>query len=108
MKYAFYPGCVARGGAPELYDSALAVMERLGIEHVEVRSVEDASEVALEGELDGDLGGSLHAIDAALVEIPLLDDFLGVEQIDRDLDEDGARDTARGDLEGVIDGGRDG
>ena len=26
MKYAFYPGCVARGGAPELYDSALAVM----------------------------------------------------------------------------------
>ncbi len=36
MKYAFYPGCVARGGAPELYDSALAVMERLGIEHVEL------------------------------------------------------------------------
>ena len=36
MKYAFYPGCVARGGAPELYDSALAVMDRLGIEHVEL------------------------------------------------------------------------
>ena len=36
MKYAFYPGCVARGGAPELYDSALAVMERLGIEYVEL------------------------------------------------------------------------
>ena len=36
MKYAFYPGCVARGGAPELYDSALAVMEKLGIEHVEL------------------------------------------------------------------------
>ena len=36
MKYAFYPGCVARGGAPELYDSAFAVMERLGIEHVEL------------------------------------------------------------------------
>ena len=36
MKYAFYPGCVARGGAPELYDSALAVMDRLDIEHVEL------------------------------------------------------------------------
>ena len=36
MKYAFYPGCVARGGAPELYDSAIAVMERLGIEYVEL------------------------------------------------------------------------
>jgi succinate dehydrogenase / fumarate reductase cytochrome b subunit len=36
MKYAFYPGCVARGGAPELYESALAVMERLGIEHIEL------------------------------------------------------------------------
>lgn len=36
MKYAFYPGCVARGGAPELYDSAVAVMDKLGIEHVEL------------------------------------------------------------------------
>ena len=36
MKYAFYPGCVAKGGAPELYDSAVAVMERLGIETVEL------------------------------------------------------------------------
>ena len=36
MKYAFYPGCVARGGAPELYDSALAVMGRLDPEHDEL------------------------------------------------------------------------
>ncbi len=36
MKYAFYPGCVARGGAPELYESAIAVMQRLGIETVEL------------------------------------------------------------------------
>ena len=32
MKYAFYQGCVARGGAPELYDSAMAVMKKLDIE----------------------------------------------------------------------------
>ena len=30
-KYAFYPGCVARGGAPELYDSTMAVADKLGL-----------------------------------------------------------------------------
>ncbi len=28
--YAFYPGCVAKGGAPELYQSMVAVGEKLG------------------------------------------------------------------------------
>jgi len=32
MRYAFFPGCVSRGGCPELYPSALRVAERLGIE----------------------------------------------------------------------------
>lgn len=36
MKYAFYPGCVARGGAPELFDSAVAVMKKLGMEWEEL------------------------------------------------------------------------
>ncbi len=36
MKFAFYPGCVARGGTPELYDSAMAVMQRLGIQTQEL------------------------------------------------------------------------
>jgi len=36
VKYAFYPGCVAKGGTPELYDSAMAVTGRLGIELVEL------------------------------------------------------------------------
>lgn len=36
MKYAFYPGCVARGGTPELFTSAVAVMDRLGIEWEEL------------------------------------------------------------------------
>ena len=31
-KYAFYPGCVSRGGCPELYPSAMQVCNRLGIE----------------------------------------------------------------------------
>ena len=36
MKYAFYPGCVARGGTPELYDSTIAVAAKLGIELDEI------------------------------------------------------------------------
>ena len=36
MKYAFYPGCVAKGGTPELYDSTIAVAGRLGIELEEI------------------------------------------------------------------------
>ncbi|MBM31991.1 MAG: heterodisulfide reductase [Chloroflexi bacterium] len=35
-KYAFYPGCVARGGAPELYQSSLLVLDKLGIETIEL------------------------------------------------------------------------
>jgi succinate dehydrogenase / fumarate reductase cytochrome b subunit len=36
MKYAFYPGCVSRGGTPELYGSTIAVAEKLGIELEEI------------------------------------------------------------------------
>ncbi len=32
MKYAFFPGCVSRGGCPELYPAAVAVAEKLGLE----------------------------------------------------------------------------
>jgi succinate dehydrogenase / fumarate reductase cytochrome b subunit len=32
MKYAFYPGCVAKGGTPELYQAMTAVGEKLGLE----------------------------------------------------------------------------
>ena len=36
MKYAFWPGCVARGGAPELYTSTMLVLNKLGIETEEL------------------------------------------------------------------------
>ena len=32
MKYAFYPGCVSHGAAPELYAATIEVAGRLGIE----------------------------------------------------------------------------
>ena len=36
MKYAFFPGCVSQGGAPELYPAAQLVCQRLGIELAEI------------------------------------------------------------------------
>ena len=37
-KYAFWPGCVARGATPELYTSTLAVAEHLGMDLVELEA----------------------------------------------------------------------
>jgi succinate dehydrogenase / fumarate reductase cytochrome b subunit len=39
MKYAFYPGCVSRGGCPELYPSAVKVSAKLNIELDELKDV---------------------------------------------------------------------
>jgi len=38
VKYAFYPGCVSQGGAPELYPAAQMICQRLGIELEEIRA----------------------------------------------------------------------
>ena len=38
MKYALYPGCAAQGATPELYQSAMAVIGKLGIEVVELKA----------------------------------------------------------------------
>lgn len=39
MKYAFYPGCVSRGGCPELYPAAVKVAEKLDLELQELADV---------------------------------------------------------------------
>src|SRR5207253_7781983 len=36
MKYALYPGCAAKGATPELYQSTMAIIGRLGIEVTEL------------------------------------------------------------------------
>ena len=38
MKYAFWPGCVSRGAAPELYTATKAVAEHIGMELVELEA----------------------------------------------------------------------
>jgi succinate dehydrogenase / fumarate reductase cytochrome b subunit len=39
MKYAFYPGCVSKGGCPELFPSSVKVAEKLDIEIEEMKDV---------------------------------------------------------------------
>ena len=39
MKYAFYPGCVSKGGCPELYPSSVKVADKLKIEIEEMKDV---------------------------------------------------------------------
>ena len=39
MKYAFFPGCVSRGGCPELYPAAVMVAEKMGLELIELKDV---------------------------------------------------------------------
>lgn len=36
LKYALYPGCAAKGATPELYQSTMAIIGRLGIQVVEL------------------------------------------------------------------------
>lgn len=60
MRFAYYPGCASRGACPELNQSTLKVVERLGIEIVElVRS--SCCGAGVIGEADPDLQLALNA-----------------------------------------------
>lgn len=74
LKYAYYPGCVARGGAPELLDSAAAVMKRLGIEWIELTKAACTGAGVLQ-EKDLKLGDTLNVRTLAMAEqmgLPLM------------------------------------
>ena len=76
MKYAFYPGCVARGATPELYFATLEVCARLGIE-LDVESMRSASCTGsgVLQEKNERLGDTLNARNFALAErsgLPLM------------------------------------
>ena len=75
MKYAFWPGCVSRGAAPELYKSTLAVAEHIGIELVELEAAACTGAGIIS---DGDpyLQDTLNARTLAMAEqldLPLMD-----------------------------------
>ena len=67
MKYAFFPGCVSRGGCPELYPAALKVCERLGIELDEMVDASCTGAGVLQ-EKNKKLGDTLNARTMAIAE----------------------------------------
>ena len=76
MRYAFYPGCVSRGAAPELFASTMEVCSRLGIEleFEPMRSASCTGSGVLQ-EKNLRLGDTLNARNFALAErtgLPLL------------------------------------
>ncbi len=75
MRYAFWPGCVARGATPELYKSTRAVADHLGMELVELEAASCTGAGIIS---DGDpyLQDVLNARTLAIAEkmnLPLLD-----------------------------------
>ena len=76
MKYAFYPGCVAQGAAPELYSSTIEVCRILGI-GLDAEPMQSASctGAGVLQEKNLRLGDTLNARNFALAErsgLPLL------------------------------------
>ena len=74
MKVAFYPGCVSRGGCPELYPSAVAVAGRLGIDLQELVGASCTGAGVLQ-ESNPFLGDCLNARTFAMAErlgLPLM------------------------------------
>ena len=74
MKYAFFPGCVSRGGCPELYQATKLICERLGIELQEMPRASCTGAGVLQ-EKNEFLGDTLNARTFALAEgigLPIL------------------------------------
>ena len=60
LKFALYPGCAAKGATPELYQSTMAIIGRLGIEVVEL-TASSCCGAGVIGEADPDLALALNA-----------------------------------------------
>ena len=67
MSYAFYPGCVSRGGCPELYISTMAVAAKIGLELEEIVGASCTGAGVLQ-ERGLRLGDSLNARTFAMAE----------------------------------------
>ena len=67
MKYAFFPGCVSRGGCPELYPAAKLICQRLGIELQEMPGASCTGAGVLQ-EKNEFLGDTLNARTFAMAE----------------------------------------
>ena len=74
MKYAFFPGCVSRGGCPELYPATKLICERLGIELQEMpaASCTGAGVLQEKNELLGDTLNARTFAMAEALDLPIL------------------------------------
>ena len=74
LKYAFFPGCVSRGGCPELYPAVKLICQRLGIELQEMPGASCTGAGVLQ-EKNEFLGDALNARTFAMAEalgLPIL------------------------------------
>ena len=74
MKYAFFPGCVSRGGCPELYQAAKLICQKLDIELQEMPGASCTGAGVLQ-EKNQFLGDALNARTFAMAEslgLPIL------------------------------------
>lgn len=60
LKYALYPGCAAKGATPELYQSTMAIIGRLGIQVVELDAAACCG-AGVVGEADPDAALAINA-----------------------------------------------
>ncbi len=67
MKFAWYPGCVAQGGAPELYNSTLSIADKLGLELVPLKEAACTGAGVL-SERNPELADTLNARTFAMAE----------------------------------------
>lgn len=72
LKYALYPGCAAKGATPELYQSTMAIIGRLGIEVVELQAASCCGAGVI-SEADPDVALALNARTFAQAEALGLD-----------------------------------
>ncbi len=74
MKYAFFPGCVSQGGAPELYPAASMVCQRLGIELEEIPgwTCTGAGVIQEKNQLFGDTLNARNFAKAEKMGLPIL------------------------------------
>ncbi len=73
-KYAFFPGCVSRGGCPELYPAAKLVCQKLGIELEEMTgaSCTGAGVLQEKNEFLGDVLNARTFAMAEQMELPIM------------------------------------
>ena len=74
MKYAFFPGCVSQGGAPELYPAARMVCDRMGIELEEIPgwTCTGAGVIQEKNQLFGDTLNARNFAKAEQMGLPIL------------------------------------